>query len=68
MAIGDGEHPFTKDEAVLGKIKGATREILAGDKLRVVYVYSLKTASAPGKLVYKGKQGVELKGVAQPAT
>ena len=67
MAIGEGEHPFTKDEAVLGKIKGATREIPAGDKLRVVYVYSLKTASAPGKLVYKGKQGVELKGVVQPA-
>jgi hypothetical protein len=30
-------------------------------------VYSLKSDSAPGKLVYKGKQGVELKGVAQPA-
>ena len=67
MAIGEGEHPFTKDEAVLGKIKGATREIPAGDKLRLVYVYSVKNESAPGKLVYKGKQGVELKGVAQPA-
>jgi hypothetical protein len=68
MALGEGEHPFTKDEAVLGKIKGATREIPAGDKLRLVYVYSLKTESAPGKLLYKGKQGVELKGVAQPAS
>ena len=66
MAVGEGEHPFTKDEAVLGKIKSSTREIPAGDKLRMVYVYSLKSASAPGKLVYKGKQGVELKGVAQP--
>jgi hypothetical protein len=67
MAVGEGEHPFTKDEASLGKIKSATREIPAGDKLRLVYVYSLKSASAPGKLVYKGKQGLELKGVAQPA-
>jgi hypothetical protein len=67
MAVGEGEHPFTKDEAVLGKIKSSTREIPAGDKLRLVYVYSLKSDSAPGKLVYKGKQGVELKGVAQPA-
>lgn len=67
MALGEGDHPFTKDEAVLGKIKGATREIPAGDKLRLVYVYSVKTEAAPGKLVYKGKQGVELKGVAQPA-
>jgi hypothetical protein len=68
MALGEGEHPFTKDEAVLGKIKGTTREIPAGDKLRLVYVYSLKSESAPGKLLYKGKQGVELKGVAQPAS
>lgn len=68
MALGEGEHPFTKDEAVLGKIKGTTREIPAGDRLRLVYVYSLKTESAPGKLLYKGKQGVELKGVAQPAS
>ena len=67
MAVGEGQHPFTKDEPVLGKIKGMTREIPAGDKLRLVYVYSLKTESAPGKLLYKGKQGVELKGVAQPA-
>jgi len=67
MAVGEGEHPFTKDEAVLGKITSSTREIPAGDKLRMVYVYSLKRESAPGKLVYKGKQGVELKGVTQPA-
>ena len=67
MALGEGEHPFTKDEAVLEKIKGAAREIPPGEKLRVVYLYSVKTESAPGKLVYKGKQGVELKGVAQPA-
>jgi hypothetical protein len=67
MALGEGEHPFTKDAAVLAKIQGTTREIPAGDKLRLVYVYSLKKESAPGKLTYKGKQGVELKGVAQPA-
>jgi len=67
MAFGEGEHPFTKDEGVLEKIKATPREIPPGDKLRVVYLYSLKTESAPGKLVYKGKQGVELKGVAQPA-
>ncbi|MGH7340993.1 MAG: hypothetical protein ACREKH_10930 [Candidatus Rokuibacteriota bacterium] len=67
MALGEGDHPFTKDDAVLGKVKGVTREIPAGEKLKLVYVYSLKTESAPGKLVYKGKQGIELKGVAQPA-
>ena len=67
MALGEGDHPFTKEEAVLGKIKGTSREIPAGEKLRLVYVYSLKTETAPGKLIYKGKQGVELKGVAQPA-
>jgi hypothetical protein len=66
MALGEGEHPFTKDEPVLAKIKGTTREIPAGERLRLVYVYSLKTESAPGKLVYKGKQGVELKDVAHP--
>jgi hypothetical protein len=67
MALGEGDHPFTKDEAVLAKIKGATREIPGGEKLRLVYVFSLKSPSAPGKLVYKGKQGVELKDVAKPA-
>lgn len=64
MALGEGDHPFSKDEATLGKIRTATREIPAGEKLNLVYVYSLKTDSAPGKLVYKGKQGVELKDVA----
>ena len=67
MALGEGDHPFTKDETVLAKIRGATREIPGGEKLRLVYVYSLKSPSVPGKLVYKGKQGVELKGVAKPA-
>jgi hypothetical protein len=67
MALGEGEHPFTKDTAVLTKIQGTTREIPAGDKLRLVYLYSLKKESAPGKLTYKGKQGVDLKGIAQPA-
>jgi hypothetical protein len=38
MALGEGEHPFTKDEGVLAKIQGTTREIPAGDKLRLVYV------------------------------
>jgi hypothetical protein len=61
MALGEGDHPFTKDESVLGKLKATTREIPAGATLRLVYVYSLKTESAPGKLLYKGKQGVELK-------
>jgi hypothetical protein len=67
MGLGEGDHPFMKDEPVLGKLKGVTREIPAGGKLKLVYVYSLKTESAPGRLVYKGKQGIELKGVAQPA-
>jgi hypothetical protein len=67
MALGEGEHPFTKDEAVLAKIQGSPREIPAGDTLRLVYVYSLKKESAPGKLTYKGKQGIDLGGIAQPA-
>lgn len=67
MGLGEGEHPFTKDTPLLTKIQGTTREIPAGDKLRLVYLYSLKKESAPGKLTYKGKQGVDLKGIAEPA-
>jgi hypothetical protein len=64
MAMGEGEHPFAKDEAALGKLRARTRDVPPGETLKLVYVYSVKGDAAPGKLVYKGRHGVELKDVA----
>lgn len=67
MAIGEGTHAFTKEEAALASIAASTRQVPAGDALPLIYIYSLKTEDAPGKLTYKGKPGVDLKTIAQPA-
>jgi hypothetical protein len=67
MAIGEGEHAFTKDTVTLEKLRASTRTIPPGQQVALVYVFSVKTDGAPGKLAYKGKQSIDLKGVATPA-